>query len=94
MQRLVFIIATLSLATSASAEHIYGGLVRDNPDLQPHAPEQAMMAAQSKVSTETRVYHGLAKHHPDLVGKREASEPAGKRPDIYGGFASSPNLSY
>lgn len=97
MQRLFSffsIVTLLVLAASASAEHVYGGLARDNPDIQGHAQEQATTAAKSEASTETKVYHGLAEQNPDLVGKREPSGPTGKNPDIYEGFEPSPGLSY
>lgn len=91
------IVTLLVLAASASAEHVYGGLARDNPDIQGHAQEQATMRAESEVSTETtetKVYHGLAEQNPDLVGKRDPSGPTGKNPDIYEGFEPNPGLSY
>lgn len=94
MKRLLFIVAALILTTSASAEGIYGGFARDNPNLQNITPEQPMMSAEAKASDEIRVYHGLARQNPDLVGKRESSGPTGENPDIFEGFEPNPDLSY
>jgi hypothetical protein len=88
------IVTLLVFAASASAEHVYGGLSKDNPDIQGHAQEQARMAAESEASSEIKVYHGLAEQNPDLVGKRDPSGPTGKNPDVYEGFEPSPGLSY
>lgn len=101
MQRLFSffsIVTLLVLAAPASAEHVYGGLARENPDLQGHgqgqAKEQVAQPPESQTAGETKVYRGLAEQNPDLVGKREPSGPTGKNPDIYEGFEPSPGLSY
>lgn len=91
------ILATTAIlfAASIQAADSRQEFVMGNPDSDnSHAHYQGVTAVQPGVGADLQRYQGIADDNPDLFTIDLGMSPATDRPDIYGPFGSSPDLSY
>jgi len=89
------ILTAILFTNGALAADVYHGLADGNSDLswdRPQATER--MGVQPGIGDRIDVYRGLASGNADLFHTVGDDQGGGVRPDIYQGFAGSPDLSY
>jgi len=85
------LLVTASVQAADSRQHFISG----NPDSDnSRGYYKGMPAVPSTVGPDLDRYHGIARGNPDLFPTGLGSSPPHMRPDIYGPFGLSPDLSY
>ena len=93
--KLAPVAAALVFAASAQAAESYYAFTDGNPDITSDRNElRAVTAMQPSVGADFDRYHGIADGNRDLFGVDLGTASGGERPDIYGVFGGSRDLSY
>jgi hypothetical protein len=95
MTKTLITTAAILLATSVQAADSRQQFVSGNPDSDNVGQVyRGIAAAPASTGSKLDRYHGIAHRNPDLFGAVLGSSPEHTRPDIYGPFGASPDLSY
>jgi len=92
-------IASLAFAPLTMADDLYFGLADGNPDLYTGVPTserrtEERIGVQPGIGDRLDIYFGLADGNRDLSSRLATTGDSGSRPDIYGGFGGTADLSY
>jgi hypothetical protein len=97
MIKTIAITAAILFATGAQAADSYRQFTAGNPDIHNNRTGYAgLTAVQPSVGSDIDRYHGLADGNSDLFSVTPGQVPQnnGDRPNIYGPFGRSPDLTY
>lgn len=95
MTKTLIATATLLFAVSAHAADSRQYFISGNPDSDNNrAFYEEVTAMPRSVGTDRDRYQGIAEGNADLFGVDLGASPAHERPDIYGPFGASPDLSF
>jgi hypothetical protein len=100
MQRIIAAIATVLLATAASAGHVYHGIAEGDPNLYGYGyDDDRVTAVQPGVGDRADIYGGFGVANDDLFpprnrGVAEVRDPDRRLPEIYNDFGEAPDLSW
>lgn len=96
MKIIVTAIAATLFAASLSADDVYRGLAKGNPDLfDGHGRYDQMAGVQRGIGDSFDVYRGLADGNADLFKTRPGYfGESGDDPNIYHGISGNPDLQY
>jgi len=97
MIKTLAISAALLVGAGAQAADSYEQFTAGNPDVRSgDIGYQGVTAVQPGVGSDIDRYHGIATGNSDLfaVDLEQARRDSGERPDIYGPFGKSPDLTY
>lgn len=94
MMKIAITATAALLATSASAEHVYDEIGKDNPDLKEHVPESAQPQTETGAGTEARVYGPIGEDNPDLKREYPTQQRETKDPEVYEKIQPNPDLKY
>jgi len=95
MTKTILAVAALFFAASAHAADNRQQFISGNPDSDNSRHFYAGVAAMPpSVGRDLDRYQGIADGNPDLLGFHFGPSPRHMRPDIYGAFGASPDLSY
>jgi hypothetical protein len=95
MTKTLITAAALLLFASVQAADSRQHFISGNPDSDnSRGFYSAMGAMPAARSSNVDRYHGIAHDNPDLLGFELGSSQPHMRPDIYGAFGASPELSF
>jgi hypothetical protein len=99
MTKFLPIAAAALLATGAQAADSYRQFTAGNPDIgSSRTGYEGVTAVQPGIGADVDRYHGIGDGNPDLFAIElegvDTDADRSERPDIYGPFGASPDLSY
>ncbi|MFB1492435.1 MULTISPECIES: hypothetical protein [unclassified Thiocapsa] len=88
-------LAVTLFAANIAADTVYQGFADGNPDLFVYSRESVpAVGIQPGVGDSFDLYHGLADGNSELFSPVQDDKNHGPRPDIYGNFGPTGDLSY
>jgi hypothetical protein len=95
MTKTLIATAAILFAASVQAADSRQQFIDGNPDSDnTRGFYNGMTAVQPGIGTDLDRYHGIADDNPDLFNVELGPSPKHERPEIYGPFGASPDLSY
>ena len=95
MTKTLLATATNLIATSVHAADSRQQFIDGNPDSDnSRGFYSGLTAVQPGVGSDIDRYQGIGDDNPDLFNVELGPSPRNERPEIYGAFGASPDLSY